>query len=365
MVRLDALPISATGKPSRRTLVELVALQQAQRAAAVELSEERAEELDGTELRMVTLWCDILLLETAVGRDDDFFALGADSLHLVELCTAIEKEFGTEVMPGELIERPRLADMANLVRSGVRRRQRPLIVPMRAGEGDRLRMYIVTGRGGTLAQAQRFVFQLEAGREIFGYEAPGVYYGERPVKRIDTLAKTYVDELVTHAGGRPYVLVGMSLGATVVQEMARLLEQVDRSPEVVVMFDCLAPSLQTARKRRLLRRAAAMVRHPSRLRRDERGLRPRITRVANAAQRAGTRHQPAPTTTPTIMFTSEVHRTKTGDPLLGWGPFLKGPLTRLDFPGDHEQLTRTLAPQTAPALDRLLEAYDAAITSRR
>jgi thioesterase domain-containing protein/acyl carrier protein len=363
ILRLDALPLSSSTKPSRAALAALMTAERSPPSrAATPLSPDRVPELLGVEVRMAALWCEILSVNVALGSDADFFALGADSLHLVELCTAIDREFGYEVMPTELIERPRLGEMAALVRGGSRRGPRPILVSIRPGAADRLPLYLVPGRGGTLAQAQRFVFQLAPGRPIYGFEPRGIYYGERPVKSVSGVARTYVDELLRHAGpdGR-FAILGFSFGATVVQEMACRLDELGHPPTVIVMMDCMAPKLQKRRSRRRVRLLARWFREPSArfVRSNAADLRPRVDRMSLLWERAGRRHRARPTSAPTLMFTSEMNRSKTSDPLLGWSEYLLGPVTRLDYPGAHNQLTRTLAGETAPALDRVLAEYDA------
>jgi thioesterase domain-containing protein/acyl carrier protein len=320
------------------------------------------EDLHASEVRLASLWCDILMVNLAIKSDDDFFGLGADSLHLVELCTAINDEFGVEVMPTELIECPRLGDMAALVSRGPRIGRRPLLVSLRVGARDRAPLFVVPGRGGTLAQAQRFVFQLDGRRAIYGFEAPGIYRGERPASRIRDLAKLYIDELQGHTtDDEPYVLLGLSFGSTVVQEMARQLEADGRPPPLIVMFDCMAPQLHNKNKNRRAGRISRWRADRSSLPAEQvpDGLRPRIERAAIAFGRAARRHRPRPTSAPTVMFTTEVHRTRTTDPLLGWSPYLLGPVTRFDFPGVHRQLIRALAPETSATLDRVLANFDA------
>lgn len=361
-MRLEALPLSASMKPSRAALADLVRKEAAAvSSTGVDLGPQ-ADEVDSAEVRLASLWCDILMINVPLNSDHDFFALGADSLHLVEMCTAIGNEFGFEVMPSELIERPRLGDMAALVRRGPRTGPRPMLVRLRAGSAEHAKLFVVPGRGGTLAQAQRYVMQLHRGRAMYGFEAPGMYRGERPVNRIRDLARLYIDALTSRVrDGEPYVLLGLSFGSIVVQEMGAQLERAGRDLPLVVMFDCMAPNLQSEGKKK---RVSGL----SRRRRDraaaaedvgEFDLRPRIHRAAIAFGHASRRHRPRTTSAPTVMFTTEAHRSRTSDPLLGWTPYLQGPVSRHDFPGVHRQLIRALAPESGSTLDRVLAEYDA------
>src|SRR5262249_45250414 len=115
------------------------------------------------------------------------------------------------------------------------------LLPLRAGEPGRLRLYLVPGRGGTLAAVHRFVFHLTPGRPLLGFEAPGLYPGEEPARSVRAQARRYGDELLADVGEDDFALVGTSYGSLVVQEMARLLERRGRPPELLVMIDALRP----------------------------------------------------------------------------------------------------------------------------
>ena len=63
-----------------------------------ELPTPLAEPLDGEERELADLWCEILGLDE-VGRDDDFFLLGGDSLSALELSYRAERILGRDLTP--------------------------------------------------------------------------------------------------------------------------------------------------------------------------------------------------------------------------------------------------------------------------
>jgi thioesterase domain-containing protein/acyl carrier protein len=359
IVEIDEIPLLSSGKPSRAALLELV---EASRPHAAPLSSLVPDpKLDGIELRLAALWCEVLLLDTAVLPDDNIFALGADSLHLVELCTMVADAFGIEVLPGELIGRPTLDDMAELLRESADRVERATLVPLRAGAADRVPLYVVPGAGGTLAAVHRFVFGLGAGRRVLGFEGFGLFRGEDELTSTYQLASRYVDELLGDVGDGPYVLAGMSFGSVVAQEMTRLLEGRGHPPVLLVMFDCPPPGVHL-RPRLGARAASQVLRRLRRLRRakppSERVL-ARIHRQALITDEVRASHRAGPISTPTLLFTSQATRRRTGDPLLGWGQFVHAPIETVKFPGVHLELIRERAPETGAALDVRLVALDA------
>jgi thioesterase domain-containing protein len=165
-----------------------------------------------------------------------------------------------------------------------------------------------------------------------------------------------VDELLADVGDARFALAGASFGSVVVQEMARQLELVGRSPELLVMFDCRVP--RPRRKVGPVRRLAGRLRHPSTLRYRSGGdTQTRIRREVLASHEARRNHPPQAISVPTLMFTSAAKRTD-GDPLLGWGPFLRGSVSVVEFPGEHLELIRDRAQDTGRALDRALKELD-------
>ncbi|WP_434563307.1 amino acid adenylation domain-containing protein [Pseudomonas sp. Z4-20] len=101
-VVLDTLPLTANGKLDRRALPE---------PATDEPTGEAAEQPSGaTEQRLAQLWCQILGC-TQVGRGDDFFALGADSILSLQLIGLASRE-GLKLQPRDVLQYPTLAAMA-------------------------------------------------------------------------------------------------------------------------------------------------------------------------------------------------------------------------------------------------------------
>lgn len=63
---------------------------------------------------LITIWSKILAAES-VRPEDDFFALGGDSLAATELMVAIQTRFSLNVDAVEIFERPVLKDFAELL----------------------------------------------------------------------------------------------------------------------------------------------------------------------------------------------------------------------------------------------------------
>jgi amino acid adenylation domain-containing protein len=106
-VRVPGIPSDAHGKRDLAGLRKL-AIRHARRTAGL------VPPQDETEGRLAQLWEGLLGIEW-IGRDDDFFDLGGNSLLAFRLQRRIERELGVSVEPRQIIATGRLADLAALI----------------------------------------------------------------------------------------------------------------------------------------------------------------------------------------------------------------------------------------------------------
>ncbi|WP_437981550.1 amino acid adenylation domain-containing protein [Sorangium sp. So ce117] len=103
-IALERLPLTANGKVDRRALLELAAQHQQGASAAYRAPSSEAER------RMAVLWAGVLKLDR-VGVDDNFFALGGDSLLGIALVERA-REAGLDVTPRQLFQHQTIARLA-------------------------------------------------------------------------------------------------------------------------------------------------------------------------------------------------------------------------------------------------------------
>ena len=99
---LDALPLTANGKLDRRALPE------PQTSVVVDESGQAPQ--SASEVLLARLWCQVLGC-ASVWRQDDFFALGGDSILSLQLIGLAARE-GLRLQPRDVLEQPSLAAMA-------------------------------------------------------------------------------------------------------------------------------------------------------------------------------------------------------------------------------------------------------------
>lgn len=103
-VRLENFPLNANGKIDRQALP----------APVWGAGEATMPPASDSEKRLAAIWTEVLGV-SAISRQDELFALGAQSLQLVRIQARIAREFACEVALAELFAHPRLSDMALLI----------------------------------------------------------------------------------------------------------------------------------------------------------------------------------------------------------------------------------------------------------
>src|SRR5207302_7398398 len=103
-VLMDKLPLTANGKVDRHAL-PAVSFERA--AHAHELTQPLTE----TEQAIAAIWAELLKAEH-VGRQDDFFDLGGDSLMAIRAVSRIRDIFGVDIQPRTLFEHPTIGDLS-------------------------------------------------------------------------------------------------------------------------------------------------------------------------------------------------------------------------------------------------------------
>ena len=105
-VRLDSLPLNPNGKIDRQSLPP----------PPESAFEATASEPPRTpkEAAIAALWTEILGRER-IGRDDNFFDLGGNSLEAVRMLASLRRQQGDSVTLGTLLQRPTPAQLAALL----------------------------------------------------------------------------------------------------------------------------------------------------------------------------------------------------------------------------------------------------------
>ncbi|HYF46874.1 MAG TPA: phosphopantetheine-binding protein, partial [Acidimicrobiales bacterium] len=214
---VEALPRDGKGAPDRR--------------AAARLLTERAEvpstgpEAPASSAEVSALWQALLGVDgTGFGPDDDFFAVGGDSLLALELAERLSELSGAEVAPGLALRLRTVAEQAAWLDRQRTEGARPEEAVVRhAGPGDGPTVVLLPGSGGTATGTRPIADAIHRRlprAHVVTVEIP-VRHGA-PLLGVDEIADAAVASLAA-AGQHPSVVVGVSFGSLVAVEVVRRL----------------------------------------------------------------------------------------------------------------------------------------------
>lgn len=348
-VFLDAFPLTASGKVDRTALS---AIEPAPDARPFEPPR------DDIEKAIAGIFAE-LLAQSSIGRDDDFFLLGGDSLLLVELQTRLRDAFGVSL--GDFYEDATVSGIAASVRaSGARNsasepRPLPVLFPLRS-EGDKPPLFLLHARLGQALVSPHFMRLLGDDQPVWAFQARGLDGLAAPHTTIEAMAADYLAELRKRRPEGPYFIGSLCAGALIAVVMARTLSEMGETVLPLLLLDppkrAFAMADTTLTEERLLKRIknkqvkgtiAAPVDDPSYAQAS--------VRVARAMEQAIREHRPQPYYGPVYMLASR-GRIEDSKALT---ELYRGKVTRYEVAANHRQILDAHNELFAAQLSRCLE----------
>jgi len=300
VVYLDALPLTAGGKVDRKALTQIDPM-----TPSLERSVEPPK--DDIERTVAGIVGQLLKIE-AVGRDDDFFLLGGDSLLGVELQTRLREAFGVHV--GNFHEDATVTGIAaNIAHAmsepAMRARPIPVLVPLwRSGSEPPL--FLVHGRHGQAFVSPHFMQLLGNNQPAWAFQARGLDGLHEPHSTVEDMAAEYLGEMRIHRPHGPYFLGSLCAGVYIAIIMARQLRE---AGEIVLPLLLLDPPRITLRMQRTdeqfvskmkERKAKGQIAGPV----ENPAYMKAVLRTATAFEQALARHRPLPYDGPVYVLSS-------------------------------------------------------------
>jgi thioesterase domain-containing protein len=201
-----------------------------------------------TESTISELWKQVLGL-SAVGLDDDFFAIGGHSLLGMKLFSGIQRIFGVSLPLGKLFRAPTVRQLARLVDADLATKKaveasskmiasshlhpiweasappipaRPTtaLVPIQP-KGDAHPVFAIHGGDGGILFYGKLSQRLGDDLPFFAFEAPALTAGAQiPEESVEQTAAKYLEELLKVQPRGPFNLCGYSFGGVVAYEIA-------------------------------------------------------------------------------------------------------------------------------------------------
>ena len=228
--RIDAVPRLASAKLDRAALEKLDA--DFQRREVIHAQPGSAAPLGKTEETIAALWCAVLERD-AVGRDDDFFDRGGDSLSTLDLIFALEQEFGLELPVTAIYDAPTVARLAAMIDGTTAARFSPLV---RIKDGDGVPLFIVHGVGGNVMELFTAGRLIESG-PVYAIQARGLDGKEAPSTSIAAMADDYIAEILAMRPHGTFHLAGYSSGGLIAFEMACVLRDAGEPVASLTLID--------------------------------------------------------------------------------------------------------------------------------
>ena len=196
--------------------------------------------MSAIERRLASIWEDVLGARE-IGRDEDFFILGGDSLLAIRAQHRVEAAFNVRIPVAAFIQAATVAEQARLVGEAA---DEPLfgrrLIALRKAE-KRHPLFLVPPAGATVLAFQGLVKHLSPDQPVYGLQPWGTDGEMRPHYSVRKMAADYIREIRSIRPEGPYLLGGMCFGGIVVFERARQLARRGQQPELVVILDTLIP----------------------------------------------------------------------------------------------------------------------------
>ncbi|GIJ42518.1 non-ribosomal peptide synthetase [Micromonospora andamanensis] len=242
---LPAIPVTANGKVDRTALANRL------RQAANETTGTGGDEpTEGLETTLAQLWAEVLKVDR-VGRNDDFFALGGNSLLSTQLVAMVRERVPQaagmyfDSLVRELLPDPTVAAMARLLSNAadaptpepVQRRVVSPLVRFGDGESDPA-VVLVHDATGKLYNFVSLTNLIEPGRKILGLTAgdADTYLRSDPEQLLHRRVAAYA-RLVRTERPNAVQVVGYGATALLAVEVARELAEAGTRVDQVVLVD--------------------------------------------------------------------------------------------------------------------------------
>ncbi|MDH3444199.1 MAG: AMP-binding protein, partial [Deltaproteobacteria bacterium] len=232
-VFLDKFPLAPNGKVDRKALP-------VPDRTRPELEEGFVAPRTATEKTLATMWAKLLDLNQ-VGIRDNFVELGADSLQVVRLFTAIEEQFNVRLTISNVFEDVTIEQLAKKIDQASPRTSASSLVAIQPN-GDKRPFFCVHELFGDIFCYMNLARHLGPDQPLYALQAKGLDRAETPFSSVEAMAAYYVKQIKTVQPEGPYALGGLSFGGIVAYEMAQQLRAKGEAVSMLALFDSHLPS---------------------------------------------------------------------------------------------------------------------------
>jgi acyl carrier protein len=174
-----------------------------------------------------------------IGRHDDFFDLGGNSIQSTQVLAGIEESFGISLPPSTLTEHGTIERLAALVSGNVIIPSPSPLVPLRMGGAGRP-LFLVHSGQGDVATYGLLARRLPA-RPVYGLQSIGLQGEAWPLMTVPDMARRYLREITAVDPAGPYLFGATCMGGMVAFEMAQMLVREGKQVALLALMDVRYP----------------------------------------------------------------------------------------------------------------------------
>ncbi|HAU1765486.1 TPA: amino acid adenylation domain-containing protein [Legionella pneumophila] len=280
------------------------------------------------EKQLAILWQDSLHID-AIGRDDDFFALGGHSLNALTLIEKINKRFGCSLSIQHLYKAPVLGQLARLI-------EHPedsidILVPLTKAVPSGLNLFFCHPVSGMVYCFNELASQWSSD-SIYGMQDPSISHGTLLYDSLNSMAKSYAKAIQKLQPNGPYYLVGYSFGGTVLYEVAHLLREAGQDIGLLALIESWSVFSETQHQSGYAIEQVMPVGGKSTK---------ELTRLAAERMKLLLNHRPTHTHQEMVLFKAKKLNEgyqSIDDPYNGWSKFNKGTIICKLMDADHDSI---------------------------
>ena len=237
---LDAFPLTSNCKVDRRALP----------APDHHFSADEDYVAPRTEMErnVAEIFEDLLGIER-VDITENFFELGGHSLLAARLQRRLHERFGKELALMQLLERPTVAAIADLLGTGDDEAPEDVLgqclVPVQR-RGTRAPLFLVCGYGGDMNETTlilaRMAAHLDEDQPVYGLRPRWICGDASPYQSIAEMARECLSEMRTVQPVGPYLVGGYCFAGAVAIEIAQQLLHEGEDVRLLALIDSLRPN---------------------------------------------------------------------------------------------------------------------------
>ena len=227
-VWLERMPLTPNGKVDRASLPVAESLN------SLDLGEKHLPE-NLLESRLMAIW-QRFFHRDEIGRTDNFFSLGGDSILATRLAVEINKLLNCRLPAATLFQSPTIESLARRLLDEKWIPPFQSIVSLQP-LGSRPPLFFVHGIGGDVYWCVKLAHALGLQQPSFGIQAVGLDAKSERHETIEVMAAHYASELVSFQPQGPFYLAGYSMGGVLAFEVAQQLWRAGREVAMLAILD--------------------------------------------------------------------------------------------------------------------------------